>query len=50
MRTFPIVAYLLKARTVELEIQPLLGDGCITHSNEVIVRSGVFSAVHAEAI
>jgi hypothetical protein len=36
-----IVAYLLKARTVEPEKRPLLGDGCVTRSNSVTVESGV---------
>jgi hypothetical protein len=44
------VAYLLKARTVEPEEQPLLGNVCVTCNNGVIVGSGVFCAVHAEAV
>jgi hypothetical protein len=32
-----IVAYLLKARTVEPQKQPLLGNGCVTHDNGVAV-------------
>jgi hypothetical protein len=45
-----IVAYLLKARTVEPEKEPLLGSSCATRNNEVTVESGVFCAVHAEDI
>jgi hypothetical protein len=45
-----IVAYLLKARTVEPEKQPLLGNGCITRSSGVTIGNGVFYAVHADAI
>jgi hypothetical protein len=45
-----MVAYLLKARTVEPEKQPLLGNGCVTRNNEVTSGSGVFCAVRAEAI
>jgi hypothetical protein len=44
------VAYLLKARTVEPEKQPMLGNGCVTHNNGVTVGSGVFCAVRTEAI
>jgi hypothetical protein len=44
------MAYLLKARTVEVEKQPLLGNGGVTRNNGVTVGSGVFCAVHAEAI
>jgi hypothetical protein len=45
-----MVAYLLKARTVEPEKQPLLGNGGVTRNNGVIVGSGVFCAVRSEAI
>jgi hypothetical protein len=38
------VAYLLKARTVESEKQPLLGNGFVTH-NGVTVGRAVFCAV-----
>jgi hypothetical protein len=34
-----VVAYLLKARTVEPEKQPLLGNGCVTHNNGVTAGS-----------
>jgi hypothetical protein len=44
------VAYLLKARTVEPEEQPLLGNSCVTRNSGVTVGSSVFCAVHAEAI
>jgi hypothetical protein len=37
-----IVAYLLKARTVEPEKQLLLGNGCITRNSGVTIGSGVF--------
>jgi hypothetical protein len=47
---WPYVAYLLKARTVEPEKQPLPGNGCVTRNSGVTVWSGVFCAVHAEAI
>jgi hypothetical protein len=43
-----IVAYLLKVGTVELEKQTLLGDGCVTCNNGVIIASGLFCAVPAE--
>jgi hypothetical protein len=36
------VAYLLKARIVEPEKQPLLANGCVTRNNEVTVEA-VFS-------
>jgi hypothetical protein len=36
-----IVAYLLKARTVEQEKQPLLGNGSVACNNGVTVGSGV---------
>jgi hypothetical protein len=42
--------FVLKARTVDPEKQPLLGNGCVTLNNGVTVRCGVFCAVHAEAI
>jgi hypothetical protein len=45
-----VVAYLLKARTVEPEKQPLLGNCCVTRNNRVNIGSGVFCAVCAEAI
>jgi hypothetical protein len=40
----------LKAITVEPEKQPLLVDGCVTRNSGVTVGSGVFLAVHAEAV
>jgi hypothetical protein len=45
-----ILAYLLKARTVEPEIQPFLSNGCLSRKNGVNVGSGVFCAVRAEDI
>jgi hypothetical protein len=33
-----IVAYLLKARKVEAEKQPLLCNGCVTHNNEDLFK------------
>jgi hypothetical protein len=45
-----IVAYMLKARTVESEKQSLLGNGCVTRNNVVAVGNGVFYAARAEAI
>jgi hypothetical protein len=36
-----IVAYMLEARTVEPEKQPLLGNGCVTRNNELTVGSCV---------
>jgi hypothetical protein len=45
-----IAEYLLKARTVEPETQPLLGNDCVTRKNGVIVESGVFCAVRSEDI
>jgi hypothetical protein len=45
-----IVAYLLKAGTVELEKQPSLGNGCVTRNNEVIDGSRVLCPVHSETI
>jgi hypothetical protein len=44
------VAYLLKARTVKPEKQPLIGNGCVTPHNGVAVGSGVFCDVRAEVI
>jgi hypothetical protein len=45
-----IVAYLLKARTVESEKQLLLGNGCATRNTGVTVGIVVYSAVLSEAI
>jgi hypothetical protein len=45
-----IVAYLLKARSVESKKQPLLGNCCVTHNNEVAARRNVFCVVRAEAL
>jgi hypothetical protein len=45
-----IVAYLLKARTVEPEKQPLLGNGCVTRNNGVIVGKAAFCVLHAKAV
>jgi hypothetical protein len=45
-----IVAYLLKARTVKPEKQPLLGNGFVTRNKGVTVGSGVFYVIRAEAI
>jgi hypothetical protein len=47
---FSTVAYFLKARNVELEKRPLLGNSCVTRNNGVTVGSGVFCVVRAEAI
>jgi hypothetical protein len=44
------MAYLLKARTMKPEKQPLLGNGCVTFNNGVTVGSGVFCVVHADTI
>jgi hypothetical protein len=44
------MAYLIKARTVKPEKQPLLGNGCVTHYNGVTVVRGVFCAVRVVAI
>jgi hypothetical protein len=44
------VAYLLKARIVEPEKPPFLGNDCVTNNNGVTVESGVFCVVHAKAI
>jgi hypothetical protein len=45
-----IMTYFLKARTVESEEQPLLGNGCVTRKNRREVGRGVFCAVRAEAV
>jgi hypothetical protein len=45
-----IVAYFLKARTVEPEKQSLLGNSCVTCNNEVTAGSVVFCAVRAGGI
>jgi hypothetical protein len=42
--------YLLKARAVELQKQPLLGNGCVTRNNGVTVVSDVFCIVRSEKI
>jgi hypothetical protein len=42
------VACLVKARTMEQEKHPFLGNGCVTCNNGVTVRSGVFCAVRAD--
>jgi hypothetical protein len=44
-----MVAYFLKARTIEPEEQPLLGNGCVTRDYRVTVGSGVSCEVRAEA-
>jgi hypothetical protein len=44
------VAYLLKARIMEPEKQPLLGNGSVTRNNGVTIRTGIFCAVRAETI
>jgi hypothetical protein len=44
------VTYLVKARTVKLQKQPLIDNGYVTRNNGVTVESGVFCAVRAEAI
>jgi hypothetical protein len=44
------VTYLLKTRIVELEKQPLIGNGSVTRNNGVTVGSGVFCACRAESI
>jgi hypothetical protein len=44
------VAYLLKARIVEPERQPLLGNDFVTRNNGVTAGSGVFCAVRVEDI
>jgi hypothetical protein len=48
--TNSIMAYLLKARTVEPEKQPLLGNGYVTRNNGLTVGSGVSCADSAEAL
>jgi hypothetical protein len=45
-----IVAYLLKARLVEIEKQSLPRNGCVICSNGVTVGSGAFSVVHIDVI
>jgi hypothetical protein len=45
-----IVAYFLKARIVEPEKQPLLGNGCVTCNSGRTLESNVFCIVRAEAI
>jgi hypothetical protein len=45
-----IVAYLRKVKIVELEKQPLLGNGYETRNNGITVRSSSFSAVRAGTI
>jgi hypothetical protein len=47
---YNIVAYLLKARTLEPEKKPLLGNSCGTGNNRVTVGNGAFYAIRAEAI
>jgi hypothetical protein len=44
------VAYLLKARTMEPEKQPLLYNDFVTPNNGVTVGSGVFCVIRAEVI
>jgi hypothetical protein len=44
------IAYLFKARIVEPEKQPLLGNGSVTRNSGVIIQSGVFCAVRPEAM
>jgi hypothetical protein len=44
------LSYLLRARTVKPDKQPLLDNGCITCNNAVTPGSGVFCAVLAEAM
>jgi hypothetical protein len=43
------VAYLLKARAMEPEEHPLLGNDSVTRNNGLNVESVVFCAVRAEA-
>jgi hypothetical protein len=43
------VAYLFKTRTMELQKQLLLGNGCVIPNNGVTVGSGVFCMVCAKA-
>jgi hypothetical protein len=45
-----IMAYLLKARTVEPEKEPLLDNGYVTRNNGVSIGSGVSCAISVEAI
>jgi hypothetical protein len=45
-----IMAYLLKAGSVESEKQPLLCNGRVTRNGEVIVESGIFCEVRAVVI
>jgi hypothetical protein len=40
---------MLKARTVEPEEQPLLGNSCVTHNNGITVESSVFCVVCVKA-
>jgi hypothetical protein len=47
---FYIIAYRLKARTVEPDEKLLLGNGFVTDKNGVTVGSGVFRAVLADVI
>jgi hypothetical protein len=44
------VAYLLKAKSMEVEKQPLLGNGCVTSYNLVTVGKGVLFVVRAKDI
>jgi hypothetical protein len=44
------MAYLLEARTVEPEKQPLLGNGCVTSNNGGTFGSGVFYEVRVEVL
>jgi hypothetical protein len=43
------MACLLKARIVEPEKQPLLGNCCVTRNNRITVESGVFYAIRADS-
>jgi hypothetical protein len=43
-RNWTVLWHLLKARTVEPEKPPLLGNGCVTRNNGVTVGIGVFCA------
>jgi hypothetical protein len=45
-----VVAYLLKASTVEPVKQPLLGNDCVTRYNGITIERDVFCAVLAEAV
>jgi hypothetical protein len=49
IRVVRMVSYLLKARNVESEKQPLLCNYCVTRNHGVNVASGVFFAVRAKA-